>query len=149
MLDPTPTGKLVIEAQPASAPKPIKLSLVIPTYNEAQNVPALIDELCALLTPVLGDGYELLVVDDDSPDLTWQIALNVAVSRPCVRVLRRQRERGLSTAVIRGWQAARGEILGVMDADLQHPADVNLGLLKEIERGADLAAASRHVVAAG
>jgi dolichol-phosphate mannosyltransferase len=46
-------------------------------------VPALIDELCALLTPVLGDGYELLVVDDDSPDLTWQIALNVAASRPC------------------------------------------------------------------
>jgi dolichol-phosphate mannosyltransferase len=148
-LDPTPTGKLVILAQPASTPTKIKLSLVIPTYNEAQNVPVLIDELCALFTPVLGDGYELLVVDDDSPDFTWQIALSLAASRPCVRVLRRQFERGLSTAVIRGWQAARGEILGVMDADLQHPANVNLGLLKEIERGADLAVASRHVEGGG
>jgi dolichol-phosphate mannosyltransferase len=73
----------------------------------------------------------------------------VAASHPRVRVLRRQGERGLSTAVIRGWQVARGQILGVMDADLQHPADVNLKLLSEIERGADLAAGSRHVAGGG
>src|SRR4029079_15713181 len=58
-------------------------------------------------------------------------------------------ERGLSTAVVRGWQVARGEILGVMDADLQHPADVNLRLLHEIDRGADRATASRHVEGGG
>jgi dolichol-phosphate mannosyltransferase len=90
-----------------------------------------------------------LVVDDDSPDLTWQVALDLARTNPRVRVVRRVGERGLSTAVIRGWQAARGEVLGVMDADLQHPAEVNLGLLAEIDRGADLAAASRHVEGGG
>jgi dolichol-phosphate mannosyltransferase len=59
--------------------------------------------------------------------------------------MRRITERGLSTAVIRGWQVARGEILGVIDADLQHPPEVVLQLLQEMERGADLAVASRNI----
>ncbi len=150
-LVPTPVGKLVI---PAVAPDrgrgtPIKLSLIIPTYNESKNVPILVDQLRRLLDPTLAGAYELIIVDDDSPDRTWQVALDLAETRPEVRVVRRQGERGLSTAVIRGWQAARGEVLGVMDADLQHPAEVNLGLLKEIDRGADLATASRHVEGGG
>lgn len=151
ILVPTPVGSLVI---PAVAPErgpgaPIKLSLVIPTYNESKNVPILIDQLRRLLDPTLAGAYELIIVDDDSPDKTWQVALELAESHPEVRVIRRQGERGLSTAVIRGWQAARGEVLGVMDADLQHPAEVNLGLLEQIDRGADLATASRHVEGGG
>jgi dolichol-phosphate mannosyltransferase len=139
---------------PAVAPDsgrgaPIKLSLVIPTYNESKNVPVLVEQLRRLLDPTLAGAYELIIVDDDSPDKTWQVALDLAETHPEVRVVRRQGERGLSTAVIRGWQVARGEVLGVMDADLQHPAEVNLGLLKEIERGADLATASRHVEGGG
>jgi dolichol-phosphate mannosyltransferase len=63
--------------------------------------------------------------------------------------MRRTEEKGLSTAVIRGWQAARGEILGVIDADLQHPPEVLLQLLQEMEQGADLALASRHVEGGG
>ena len=62
--------------------------------------------------------------------------------------MRRQTERGLSTAVIRGWQAARGEILGVIDGDLQHPPDVLLQLLQAIQ-SSDLAVASRHVEGGG
>lgn len=148
-LVPPPSGPLVVPASIEPGSTPVKLSLVIPTYNESKNIGTLIDELERLLTPVLGDAFELIVVDDDSPDQTWRIALEIAAHEPRVRVMRRQDERGLSTAVIRGWQVARGEVLAVMDADLQHPPDVNLGLLEQIERGAELAAGSRHVVGGG
>lgn len=145
---PCPTGALVVAAHGAQNTG-IRLSLVIPTYNEAGNVAELLASLEALLTPVLGPAYELIVVDDDSPDHTWEVALRVAQRSPRVRVLRRCEEKGLSTAVIRGWQAARGDVLAVMDADLQHPPEVNLALLREVEEGADLAVASRHVPGGG
>lgn len=144
-----PKGELVIAEAPPSGAAPLKLSLIIPTYNEAKNVATLIEQLRGLFDPTLAGNYELIVVDDDSPDGTWQVALELAEKHPEVRVVRRQGERGLSTAVIRGWQVARGDVLGVMDADLQHPAEVNLGLLREIDRGADLATASRHVEGGG
>jgi dolichol-phosphate mannosyltransferase len=122
---------------------------VIPTYNESKNVAQLVERLTALLEEPLRGSYELIVVDDDSPDRTWEIALGLAGRYPRLRVIRRQGERGLSTAVIRGWQAARGEVLGVMDADLQHPPEVNLALWKQLEEGADLAAGSRHIEGGG
>jgi dolichol-phosphate mannosyltransferase len=127
----------------------IRLSLVVPTYNESKNISSLVAQLEPLFEPILGEAFEIIIVDDDSPDRTWELALKLAEKHPCVRVLRRQGERGLSTAVIRGWQVARGEILAVMDGDLQHPTEVNLALLQEISRGADLAAASRHVEGGG
>ncbi len=144
-----PTGSLVVPARPAAHGPPLRFSLIIPTFNESKNVAVLIEQLERLFDPILGEAYELIVVDDDSPDQTWAVALELADAHPRVRVIRRQNERGLSTAVIRGWQAARGEVLGVMDADLQHPPSVNLKLLAEIDRGADLATASRHVEGGG
>jgi dolichol-phosphate mannosyltransferase len=147
-LVPTPTGRLIVPASPDSGP-PVRLSLIIPTLNESKNIGPLIEQLEKLFDPVLGTSYELLVVDDDSRDRTWELALELSKTHPRVRVVRRQGERGLGSAVIRGWQAARGEILAVMDADLQHPPEVNLALLKEIDRGADLAAGSRHVEGGG
>jgi dolichol-phosphate mannosyltransferase len=143
-----PKGKLIVPVVAAGGP-PVRLSLILPTLNEAKNIGSIVGQLSELFEPVLGDAYELIVVDDDSPDLTWQVALDVAKTNACVRVVRRQGERGLSTAVIRGWQVARGEVLGVMDADLQHPVNVNLDLLAEIDHGASLAAASRHVGGGG
>ena len=149
-LEPCPSGPLVIApAEASGAASGVRLSLVIPTFNESQNVVALIERLEGLLEPVLGDAFELIVVDDDSPDRTWELALAECAARPRVRVMRRQGEKGLSTAVIRGWQIARGEILAVMDADLQHPPEVNVALFHEMEKGADLAAASRHVEGGG
>ena len=145
----TPTGPLIVPDVVGATEPAVRLSLVIPTYNESQNVLPLIGQLEGLLEPVLGTAYELIVVDDDSPDRTWEVALRATDAHPRVRVMRRQGERGLSTAVIRGWQAARGSVLGVMDADLQHPPEVNLRLLSEIDRGADLATASRHVEGGG
>jgi len=127
----------------------IRLSLVVPTYNEATNIAELLGQLEALLGPKLGEAYELIVIDDDSPDGTANVVEALLPAHPRVRLVRRRGERGLSTAVIRGWQVARGDVLGVMDADLQHPVEANLALLAEIERGADLAVASRHVVGGG
>ncbi len=127
----------------------LKLSLVLPTYNEGDNIQSIVVLLSQLLDRVIAGQYELIVVDDNSPDLTWKIAAELLPNYPQLRVMRRITERGLSTAVIRGWQVARGEILGVMDADLQHPPEILLQLLQEMDRGADLAVASRHVEGGG
>ena len=127
----------------------VTFSLVIPTYNESENISHLLERLATLLKPVLGGQYELLVVDDDSPDRTWEIAEAVARTLPQVRVIRRVGERGLATAVVAGWRAGTGEFLGVIDADLQHPPEVVIKLIEAMKGGADLAVASRHVPGGG
>src|SRR5918911_4024254 len=131
-----PTGPLIIAARPQP---PIRLSLVVPTFNESRNLEELMGQLCAVLEPRLAGHYEIIVVDDDSPDRTWELALRLAERWPMLRVLRRRGEKGLSTAVVRGWQAARGEVLAVIDADLQHPPEVLARLWDAIAAGADLA----------
>ena len=123
----------------------VRFSLVIPTYNEARNIADIVFKLTQLLGTEIPGEYELLVIDDDSPDDTWKIAQNLMSEYPQLRVMRRETERGLSTAVIRGWQVAKGDVLGVIDADLQHPPETLLKLWREIQRGADLAVASRHL----
>lgn len=128
---------------------PILFSLIIPTYNEGKNIENLVKQITQLLEQIIPNEYELIIVDDDSLDRTWEIALELTEEYPCLRVMRREKEKGLSTAVIRGWQVARGEILGVIDADLQHPPETLLNLWKEIQKGADLAVASRNAEGGG
>jgi dolichol-phosphate mannosyltransferase len=147
MLD-TPSGPFVV-APAAGIAAPIKLSMIVPTYNESKNIAEMVRRLATLLDGALGQSYEIIVVDDNSPDRTWEFAQSLTAQYPQLRVMRRQNERGLSTAVIRGWQAARGEILAVIDADLQHPPEVTMGLWQEINRGADIAVASRHIEGGG
>ena len=148
-----PTGFYIVSAAPTDptgqGDRPPFLSLIVPTYQEAANVVALLEKLVQLLDQYLLDDYELIVVDDDSPDRTWESAQGATAAFPQIRVMRRTAERGLSTAVIRGWQGARGQVLGVIDADLQHPPETLIQLLSEIRRGADLAVASRHVIGGG
>ena len=127
----------------------IKFSLIVPTYNESKNLAKLVDILTHLLNDYFGDRYELIIVDDDSPDLTWQVGLELMPSYPHLKIMRRQGEKGLSTAVIRGWQASQGEILGVIDGDLQHPPETLIKMLDAIASGADLTVASRHVEGGG
>ncbi|MBW4522034.1 MAG: glycosyltransferase [Scytolyngbya sp. HA4215-MV1] len=154
-----PTGNLRIpEAPPVTAgdnvsespdDRAVYFSLVIPTFNEAKNIRKIVELLTKLLDGFIADDYELIVVDDNSPDCTWELAQALMSEYPQLRVMRRQEEKGLSTAVIRGWQAAKGQVLGVIDADLQHPPEVLQQLLAAIEQGADLATASRHVEGGG
>jgi dolichol-phosphate mannosyltransferase len=143
-----PSGQLVISQQ-SSTETPLKFSLIIPTFNEGQNIQEMIRILCELLDRIIPEDYELIVVDDDSPDSTWILACKLIPEYPQLRVMRRETERGLSTAVIRGWQAARGEILGVIDGDLQHPPEILLQLWGEMNKGAELAVASRNVEGGG
>jgi dolichol-phosphate mannosyltransferase len=150
---PVPSGPLQISEKPTlfdtAGDSPIQLSLVIPTYNEGKNVQKIVKLLSQQLDAAIPEAYELIVVDDNSPDRTWEIAQEIMPDYPQLRVMQRVEERGLSTAVIRGWQAARGEVLGVIDADLQHPPELLLKLWGEIKRGGDLAVASRHVEGGG
>ncbi len=152
-LVPVPEGLLQIPDSPNSDNRSslylIRFSLVIPTYKESQNIQKSIEILSQLLDEIIPREYELIVVDDNSPDRTWKLAQELTSAYPQLRVMRRVKEKGLSTAVIRGWQMARGEILGVIDADGQHPPEVLLRLWQEIEQGADLAVASRHVDGGG
>jgi dolichol-phosphate mannosyltransferase len=129
--------------------KSIKFSLIVPTYNESRNLAKLVEILSQLLNNYFHGNYELIIVDDDSPDLTWQVGLDLMPDYPQLRVMRRQGEKGLSTAVIRGWQASQGEILGVIDGDLQHPPETLIKMLDEMAKGADLVVASRHAEGGG
>ena len=146
---PVPSGSLEIRELPilsqAGDDRPLRFSLIVPTYKEAKNVPKIVDKLSTILDTEMPGEYELIIVDDNSPDGTWEIAQNLMSEYPQLRVMRRIEERGLSTAVIRGWQVARGEVLGVIDGDLQHPPETLLQLWGEIKRGGDMAVASRHV----
>jgi dolichol-phosphate mannosyltransferase len=144
---PSPSGSHSASSHPNS--RPVHLSLVIPTYNEGQTVQSMIQQLADLLDRSIPGQYELILVDDNSPDCTWRLAQKMMPTYPQLRVMRRQQERGLSTAVVRGWQVAQGEVLGVIDGDLQHPPEILLNLLGAIEQGADLAVASRHTEGGG
>ena len=121
------------------------LSVVVPTYNEAGSVPKLAERLHAALG---ARDWELVIVDDGSPDGTADIAAALAPRIP-TNVVRRAGKGGLASAVIAGFAAARGDILVVMDADLSHPPELVPALLSAIEDGADLAVGSRYVAGGG
>ena len=121
------------------------LSVVVPTYNEAGSVPKLAERLHAALG---ARDWELVIVDDGSPDGTADIAAALAPRIP-TNVVRRAGKAGLASAVIAGFGAARGDIVVVMDADLSHPPELVPALLSAIEDGADLAVGSRYVAGGG
>jgi dolichol-phosphate mannosyltransferase len=143
-----PTGALMVpaRAEEPGSPDPIVLSLVVPTYNEAVNIGPLLERIRNLLDPTLGTRYEVIVVDDNSPDGTWEVAARLQAGYPRLVVLRRDQEKGLASAVVRGWQAAGGDILATINADFQHPPEL-LPQMLELIRGADLVIATRLAAA--
>lgn len=122
------------------------VSLVVPTYNEHDNIVPLLDRVRAAMA---GRALEMWVIDDDSPDETWKIAGEHAKSHPEVTLVRRRNERGLSGAVIEGFRQARGELLAVMDADLSHDPALLPSLVDAVLAGADMAVGSRRVPGGG
>jgi dolichol-phosphate mannosyltransferase len=120
-----------------------KLGLVVPTLNEAGNIPVLLERIRQALTPT-GLDYEILVVDDDSHDGTADAVSQFARNDRRVRLFVRKGARGLAGAVIYGWDQTDADLLGVIDADLQHPPEVLASLLGPILSGADIAIASRY-----
>jgi dolichol-phosphate mannosyltransferase len=119
------------------------LSLVICTLNEGAAIRSVIDEICTTLE---GISHEIIVVDDNSQDQTQSEVLEVAKSRPNVRLHVRYDERGLSSAAIKGWDIAHGRYLGVMDGDGQHDPAAIRALAEMILRGdKDLVCVSRYI----
>jgi dolichol-phosphate mannosyltransferase len=137
----------VIEAGPRSVRKadapsqPAELSIIVPTFNEAANVPVLIERLKSAMG---GFAWEVLFVDDDSADGTAKAVAAQALDDGRVRCLRRIGRRGLAGASIEGMLASCAPFVAVMDGDLQHDEAILPRMLEALRGGADLAIGSRY-----
>jgi dolichol-phosphate mannosyltransferase len=120
----------------------MRLSVIAPTLNEAGNIPRLVEQLEHALA---GIDYEILIVDDNSSDLTWSVAKEISLTNPRVRALCRMQNHGLGLAVIDGFCAADGDVLACIDADLQHDPSILPRMLNELQNGADIVVGSRHI----
>jgi len=116
------------------------ISIIIPTYNEKDSILPLVSRIDNALS---GCKYEIVFVDDNSGDGTAETATALSPQYP-VKVIVRKNKKGLASAVVDGIKQASGQILCVMDADLQHPPEVIPKLLREIDSGADMVIASRY-----
>jgi dolichol-phosphate mannosyltransferase len=132
---------------PSRVPEPLaigrpSITIVVPTYKEAENLPHLI-ALVAQVREAHGLDIDLLIMDDDSRDGSVEIV----ASRPeeWVQIVVRTSDRGLSEAVLEGLRRARGEMLVCMDADLSHPPDAIPQMMAKLQAGADFVVGSRYV----
>ena len=126
-----------------------KLSVIIPTYNERENMALIIPRLHEILA---GEGidHEILVMDDDSPDGTAEAVKELSGTIGEARCIVRKKDRGLSPAVIEGFRRAKGDVYLVMDADLSHPVEAVPAMFHAITRdGADISVGSRHAKGGG
>ncbi len=110
-----------MNSEPVPAPARPTLSVIVPTYREAANVPVLFERL---KTTLEGLPWEMVVVDDDSPDETWKIAQAIAARDSRMRCLRRVNRNGLAGAVIEGWLSSSADFVAVIDGDLQHDESI-------------------------
>lgn len=134
----------MMSAHPFYQPKNVKkLTIIIPTLNEIDNVGPLITKFEEVLHPV---SWSALFVDDDSSDGTYELLRTLAFDRPHVQAIRRIGRRGLSSACIEGMAMAESTYVAVMDADLQHDEHLLRPMLALMEQGhLDLVAASRFM----
>jgi dolichol-phosphate mannosyltransferase len=133
---------------PARIATAATLALVVPTYNERDRLPELVRAIFAAYDAAGVEG-ELVIVDDNSPDGTGDVADELARSFP-IRVIHRAGKLGLGTAVIEGFNAAMTEFVGVIDADLSHPPDLVPRMLAVLQKeGADVVIGSRYIAGGG
>ena len=122
---------------------PAELTVIVPTYNERRNVAAMVRLLRAAL---VGLAWEVVFVDDNSPDGTARLAKRIAARDPRVRCIRRVGRRGLAGAVIEGALASAAPYVAVIDGDLQHDETLLPAMLARLKAGdVDLVVASRYV----
>lgn len=132
-------------AEPASLPATPQLSIIVPTFNEVQNAGLLVAALAAALPDI---AWEVIFVDDDSPDGTAAAARRLGEHDGRVRCIRRIGRRGLSGACIEGMLASSAPVVATMDGDLQHDETLLPRMLGEIANGADIVVASRFAARA-
>ena len=120
-----------------------RLSIVVPLYNEEENLPVLDGEIRAALGP-LGISWEVLYVDDGSTDGSLAVLRELAAADPRIRILRHRKNAGQSAGLASGFRAARGELVATLDADLQNdPADLPR-LLAKLDEGWDVVSGVRR-----
>lgn len=129
------SGRTTAEAAP-------ELSIIVPTYCEAENIEPLIRAIDAKLD---GFRWEIIFIDDDSPDGTIAKVRAYGKADSRIRGIRRIGRRGLSGALIEGILAATSDFVAVMDCDMQHDEKILLGMLDAMQDGADLVVATRYV----
>src|SRR3990170_3121300 len=126
---------------------PPALSVIVPTYNERDSLPILINRLASVAAGVV---LEVVIVDEGSPDGTGALAEELARPAPMpIRVVHRPGKAGLASAVMDGVAVSRGATVTVMDADLSHPPELLPDLAAAVADGADVAVASRYVPRGG
>jgi dolichol-phosphate mannosyltransferase len=121
------------------------VSVVFPTYNEKDNIGPLIEEVLRHTPP----NTEVIVVDDDSPDGTWKVVEGMQARLPNLRLIHRTTERGLTSALRAGIDAAEGAVIVWADCDFSMPPAKVEDLLAQISSGADIAVGSRFVEGGG
>ncbi len=120
------------------------LSIIVPTYNEKENIGLLI----AQLEKSISQEHEIIVVDDNSPDGTADVVRSLSKEFPSLRLIKRRRKQGLTSAIVAGAKAAAGNDVVVMDADLSHPPERAAALASELKNH-DLVIGSRNVEGGG
>ena len=142
ILPATPAPRERVAEVAATRPAP-ELSIVVPTFNEKANIPILVERLSHLLA---GSDWEVVFVDDNSPDGTTAAARAIGEADCRVRCIRRIGRRGLAGACLEGMLTSQARYVAVMDADLQHDEGLLVGMLDCLRNGrADVVVASRYV----
>ncbi len=135
------------DPRPAAGSLAPEVTVVVPTFNERANVPLVVEQVATALD---GHAWEIIFVDDDSPDGTATVAKELARNDPRVRCIRRVGRRGLAGACIEGMLASTAPYVAVMDADLQHDEALLAGMLKALQSGQhDLIVGSRYLAEGG
>ena len=128
-------------ARAEASPLAPDVAIIVPTFNEAKNIKELASKLSSTLS---GMSYEIIFVDDNSPDGTADIVRKLSRQEPRVRIIERIGRRGLSTAVIEGLLSTSAPFGVVIDGDLQHDESIIPALVKSLSAGADVAVGSRY-----
>lgn len=127
----------------------LSVSLIMPTYNEAGNIADLMKAAVDQITRAGFTAIEVIVADDDSPDLTWQIAADTAIPGATIRVLRRMENRGLTASLNDAIAMAQNDVIVWLDCDFSQPPECIPQLLNKIREGVDVAVNSRYLPGGG
>jgi dolichol-phosphate mannosyltransferase len=139
---PSSRGPAAGPGQAAAGAATPELTIVVPTFNERENVPLLVERLRHVLQDC---AWEVIFVDDDSPDGTAEVAKAIGSGDARVRCIRRIGRRGLSGACLEGMLASQAQFVAVMDADLQHDETLLVSMLAALRGGtADLVIGTRY-----
>lgn len=134
------TGSAALSPASAKAGHP-SVSIILPTYNERENISIFIGQLTEAFG---GYPYEIIVVDDSSPDGTGGLVKKLSGKNPAIRLLTRTAKEGIGAALREGYNAARNTIIVSSDVDLSFQAADLVRLVEAVNKGSDLALGSRH-----